>query len=114
MVCGIKHIKFNGWEDILLKKIMKHKGKTSYFQCLRSAIQFLLVVVAILTPYSIMFAVVWTLKLTDSNIDLPEAYLLIALISVLNFPIRLFSSGLTMVRNSLANLEVSDRMMNFY
>lgn len=108
LIAGMKHVKFNGWEDIIQEKIMGHKHATSFYHLFRFGIQFVLIIIATMTPYIIIYVLILSLRFTDGRFDLPEAYFLISLVSIINFPVRLMSSGLTMMRNVFADLKTTD------
>lgn len=118
LINGMKHIKYNGWETIVLKNLMKAKRSTSFFQFLVTGIQFMLIIVSTMSPPIILLVLIYLMLWGDqegnrSALTFSEAYFLISLTQIINYPIRLMTSGLNFSRNTFSSLKVFDMIMNF-
>lgn len=111
---GMVHVKLNGWEGILQDRILRNNKACSFIWFIKNSMYFVLIIVSTMVPSIIIFMMMNAIKWRTGDLTLPETFFLISLISILNYPLRLMTTGLNLMRDGIAASNVLNKIMNFY
>ena len=113
MAKGIKNIKYNGWEDIIYKQIVYLRYYMQKVSVLFHGFHFAITYMGMAFYTLIIFAIILVYLKYTGDIDLASTYFLISMCTIVTYPLRLISNGLTMAMGAYLAFKRIDSVINY-